>query len=145
MGSALCGERRTPLAGMGRPPPAVQAPAGWSPPCMGSPAGADPTRSALSFHPLYLPGLPRPVRKTVWRSSPLGFSKNKYAPDTTLKTVLWLSTCISGMNTEDVQKEVSSGLDSAPLEACFPAPLCLRTWPPSFLGVLAWCFYGPVL
>lgn len=103
MGSALCGERRTPAAGVGRPPPAVQAPAGWSPPCMGGRAGETPPAppsAPIRFTFRVCPGLF--VRRleiiTSW------FFQKQIGPRHNAEPLLWLSTCISGGNTERVQK-----------------------------------------
>lgn len=50
--------------------------------------------------------------------------QKRICPRHTLETLLWLSTYISGTNTEDLQKEVSFGLASPPLQACFSSQLC---------------------
>lgn len=52
------------------------------------------------------------------------FFQKQICPRHTLETSLWLSTYISGTNTEALQKEVRFGPDSPPLQACFPNQLC---------------------
>lgn len=90
--------------------------------CVGSRGGSAP-------HPLR-PQLPSSLPSgSAWVCSWDGleiitswFFQKRICP--TLETLLWLSTYISGTNTEDLQKEVSFGPDSPPLQACFPNQLC---------------------
>lgn len=86
---------------------------------------------AIIFHRSYPSSRPGSVHHIFWQlSSPLGFSKNKYAPDTNRRALFGLAfTVLSGVNTQHPQEETTFGPSSSPLKARVPdQALALSAW-----------------
>ena len=114
-------------------------PAGWAPD--GSvcgqrtppPPSSLPSGSAWSVHGM------------VWRSSPLGLSKNEYAPDTRWKPCSGLAHIFPEQTQRICRRKSALAWPPLLYKLASPASSALSTWPPSFHDVPAWCFYGLVL
>ena len=85
MGSALCGERRTPVAVGAGGAPTPRCPGGRQ-----GGLGLPPTPPSASIHFTFRVCLGLFMRRSGDHHL-LVFPKTNYAPDTTLKTLLWLS------------------------------------------------------